>query len=519
VSRDFRGPIGRSRWAWIVSETEKESVTDQSNADDTLAKPREFVFRNLRSHLLVWLTVVGLLAVGAGVLAYLISNPKRPEGEPERDPGRLVRVLQAKSGSHRCSVTVYGTSRASQQWAAIAEVRGKAVEVNSRFEPGEILKADTLLVSIDAEEFTLAVDRLDAEARSQQQLLDELDKTEANLKEIRRLQEDQLELAGKVVQRQESLAESNVATDQDVEAARGSQLAHLIGWQETTNALALIPLRRNRAKAVLDAIDAQLKEANRRLADCEIRLPFDARCVSKSIEVDQYVGVGERLGLFLAMDTAEVVAMVETRKGASLFPRGIPGRESVDLATALGDEFPLQDLLQRISAKIHWGSAKPWDGKVTRIASSLDRDTRAVPVIIEVANPYTDLIPGVRPPLVPAAFCEVTLYGDTVDNVVLVPRDSLHEMIPSSQPDQVMSVVYLLAGAKESDEPGSEGEPYFDSGRLEIRPVSVLALEDDVAVIEAGIQDGDLVVLGDLFPAFDGMPLRGLLAHQGETAK
>ena len=488
--------------------------------DDARAKPRKSDFRDLRSRLLVWLAVVAILAVGAGILAYLLNTPVSPEGEPLRDPGRLVRVLQAKSGSHRCSVTVYGTSRASQEWTAIAEVRGKAVEVNPRFEPGEILKADTLLVKIDTEEFTLAVERLDAESRSQRQLLDELDKTETNLEEIRRLQEDQLELAAKVVQRQESLAESNVATDQDVEAARGARLAQLIGWQETTNSLALIPLRRNRAKASLDALDAQLKDANRKLADCEIRLPLDARCVSKSIEVDQYVSLGERLGIFLAMDTAEVVAMVETRKGANLFPRGIAGKESFGLDNAvLGDEPPLQDILGRVSAEIHWGSGKPWVGKVTRIASSLDRDTRSVPVVIEVADPYSDLIPGVRPPLVPGAFCEVTIYGETVDDVVVIPRDCLHEVTPSDRPEETVPVVYLLAAANREDPLDNQAEPRVDSGHLEIRPVSVLALEDEVAVIDDGIDDGDLVVLGDLFPASDGMLLRGLLTHQQETPK
>ena len=498
----------------------EESVTDPSATDDTGATPRGVAFRNLRSYLLAWLAVVALLALGGGILAYLVFTAKRPDGEPETDPGRLVRVLHATSGSHRCSVTVYGTSRASQQWAAIAEVRGKAVEVNSRFEPGEILKAGTLLVKIDTEEFTLAVERLEAEVRSQQKFLEELDRTEANLKSILQLQEEQLELSAKAIQRQESLAESKVATDQDVETARGAHLAQLIGSQETTNSLALIPFRRNRAAASLDALDAQLKEARRKLADCEIRLPLDARCVSKSIEVDQYVGLGGQLGLFLAMDTAEVLAMVEIRKCANLFPRGVPDMEPLDQSdSVLGAEPNFQDVLRRVSAEIHWGSGKPWDGRVTRVASSLDRDTRTVPMIIEVANPYTDLIPGERPPLLPDAFCEVTLYGETVDDVVVIPRDCLHEIIHGSRPARAVSVVYLLAGATESGQPDSPDELYFDSGHLEIRPVSVLALEDDVAVIEEGIEDGDLVVLGDLFPASDGMLLRGLLTNQPETPR
>ena len=490
-----------------------ESVTDQSAANDTRVYPGKMVFHDLRSRLLVWLTVVALLAGGAGILAYLVLTPELPEGEPERDPGRLVRVLQAKSGSHRRSVTVYGTSRASQEWTAIAEVRGRALEVNPRFEPGEILKADTLLVKIDTEEFTLAVERLDAEVRSQQKVVEELDQTEANLKEILRLRNEQLELADKALQRQLSLVESGVATDHTVEAARGVHLAQLIGCQETSYSLALIPSGRIRAKASLDALDAQLKDAKRKLADCEIRLPLDARCVSKSIEVDQYVGIGERLGIFLAMDTAEVVAMVEIRKGVNLFPHWIPEMESG--SAVLADEPALREILGNVSAEIYSGSGEPWHGKVTRIASSLDRDTQTIPVIIEVANPYTDLIPGVRPPLVPGSFCKVTLYGETVNKVV-IPRDCLHEVIPNGRPDRAVSVVYLLGGAKESGQPGSEGGL---SGHLEIRPVTVLALEDEVAVIEAGIEDGDLVVLGDLFPASDGMLLRGLLKDEEETPK
>ena len=486
-------------------------MTRKRGDTDSPGKPRGL--------LVAWLVAVALLATGGAIFAYLVKTPQRPSGQVEIEPGRLVRVLVAKAGSHRCSVRAFGTSRASRQWTAIAETRGVALEVDPRFEPGEILTAGRLLVRIDPEEFELALERHQAEVRSQEEELKELDKTEANLKEIRELQKRQLEISAKELERDEALHQQGVTTDVKVEASRNVHLSRLLAWQETTNRLALISVKRERARALRDVFSAQLKQARRELDNCEIRLPMDARCVSKSIEVQQYVGIGERLGVFLAMDTAEVVAMVETRKSANLFPRGVPGVQKIDLTGMLSTESPFQKVLDHIDATIHWGSGKPWKGKVTRLASSLDRDTRTVGVVIEIPNPYTDLIVGVRPPLIPDVFCEVTLYGATVDDVIVIPRDCLHEMSPAGRRGEVVSVVYLLAGAERSEEVGRAGEVYFDGGRLKIREVSVLSLEDEVALIEAGIDERDLVVMGDLFPASDGMRLRGVLEVWPDTVR
>jgi len=209
-----------------------------------------------------------------------------------------------------------------------------------------------------------------------------------------------------------------------------------------------------------------------------------ARCASKSIEVDQYVAIGERLGTFLALRTAEVVAMVEMRKVPTLFPGGIKDLGSLDLTRT--DLSKLLSQRIRIPVKVSWGlgDRRPvWWGRVARIGSSLDPGTRTVPVIIEVPDPYSNVQPGVRPPLVPDAFCEVTAYGATVDDVVVIPRDALRD-----------DRVYLLR-----------------DGKLHIQPVTVLAREDELAVISEGIESGDRVVLTDLFPAIEGMRLEGKL--------
>jgi hypothetical protein len=112
-------------------------------------------------------------------------------------------------------------------------------------------------------------------------------------------------------------------------------------------------------------------------------------------------------------------------------------------------------------------------------------------VIVEVANPYQNVEPGVRPPLLPDVFCEVTLFGATVNNVAVIPRDTLRE-----------DRVYLLR-----------------DGRLHVAQVKTLVLEENLAVVEDGIENGDLVVMTDLFPASEGMPLRAKLTENPVSAR
>jgi len=426
--------------------------------------------------------VLLLLAIGASVCAYLIWTRPKPSGAPTKDSGRLVQVFVAEKSSHRLAITAYGTTRASQQWTAIAEVSGRAMEISPRFEPGEILPAGELLVRIDPTDYELSVARLEAEARAKKEQLHENELNEVNLREILKLLQRQSLLASAEYERQRELFGRNAASRAVLEATEQTYITALTTLQQTRNELSLLPVRRDLLQASLDAANAQLKQAERDLAECDIRLPSAARCAAKSVEENQYIAVGERLGTFLALDTAEVVAMVEARQMSALFPKGIQSMEPLDFTQFDRIDSFWKQL--RIPVEVSWGTKDRrwiWPGRVARIASSLDPGTRTIPVIVEVPNPYKDVQPGIRPPLIPDVFCKVTAYGATVDNVVVIPREALHN-----------DRVYLLR-----------------DGALEIARVKVLALEEDLAVIQEGIEASDMVVLTDLAPASQGMPLRG----------
>ena len=121
-------------------------MSDSETQNDVPARRGVFV---------TWvLQIVGamvLLGVGGGIAYRLITSKPTPGGITTEAVPRLVRVMEARRGPHRCSTSAFGTSTASQEWAAISETSGDAVLVDANFEVGEILLKDTLLVQIDPE--------------------------------------------------------------------------------------------------------------------------------------------------------------------------------------------------------------------------------------------------------------------------------------------------------------------------------------------------------------------------------
>lgn len=484
--------------------------------------------RRYRTHTFrVWIlqpvVAIGLVLAGVAAIGFLVRTRPETERKHEVTPPRLVRVFEATRGRHRCSARVFGTSRASRQWVAIAETRGEAIEVCPKFEVGEILPAGTLLVQIDPEDYRLSLRRYESEVRAREEQLNELGRTEANLLEIRQLQEEQLQLAQRDLERITELVVSGAVTEAEADAARTTHLARLLAFQETANSLTLIPVMRARAEAERDAAKVQIDQAMREIARCSIRLPFDARCAAKSVEENQYVHAGQQLGVFLDLGTAEMVLMVEARRGSSLFPRGIPGTGPLDLRAMVVDDAPVRVALALLEATVHWGDP-PRRGKVTRIESTVDPATRTFPVIVEVAEPYSGIVPGVRPPLAPDVFCEVTLYGAVLEDVVVIPRDCLHELPGAKRGDEPLPVVYLLVGG---DRVRRDGKTFLEAGFLKIQQVDILAVEDKVVILEAGLDGGDIVVVSDLYlarehwgvpefgPASEAMSLSGVLEEVG----
>ena len=278
------------------------------------------------------------------------------------------------------------------------------------------------------------------------------------------------------VQRKQKLVASGAVSSSELEREQRSVLAQRQSIQNLENRVNLYPAERRRLEAELARLEAQLKSARLDLERTRITMPFVGRIAEVGVEQFQFVRQGDRLATADSIAKAEIEVQVPLwRLGALIRSEGITDiseLRAVNIGERLGVSarvyLDLDDLLTE------------WEGRVVRFSDELDPQSRTLGVIVEVDKPYSNIQPGVRPPLVKGFFVRVELLGRPRPDKLVIPRSALHE-----------GHVYVV----NSD------------NRLQRRRVTT---EIDAAsyysVIE-GLQAGERIVVSDLIPAIDGMLL------------
>lgn len=420
-----------------------------------------------------WLMVIPLL-IGVAILVLLVRGQKTPEQAPPGERARAVRVIAAPTANAVPRATGFGNVSPVRTWQGMAEVSGKVVEVHPRLHAGVILPAGTVLLRIDPTDYRLVIARAEAEIQATAAQLQELDLQQANLQASLAIEREALALSNKELQRKRELVARNTVSRSSVDQEARAALSQQQRVQDLTNSVNLLPASRKLLEAQLARYQAQLQEGERDLERTTVRLPFDARLAEVNIEQAQPVQVGTLMVVADGIDVAEIEARAPIARLRPLVPRlaehrpeGLPG---IDLEQVFG-----------WSAKVYTqGFDSVWEAKVDRTSPTLDPKTRTLGVLVTVANPYKDAIPGIKPPLFNGLFVAVEISGRALADAVVVPRLALHD-----------GRLYV-AGA---------------DNRLQIRAVEVGLLQPDFVAIGSGLQAGERVVVSDLSPAIEGMLL------------
>jgi len=219
------------------------------------------------------------------------------------------------------------------------------------------------------------------------------------------------------------------------------------------------------ARARLDAARAALRQAEVSLERCTIRAPFDGRVLHSNVDVGQYLRAGTAVGTVYATDIAEVtvsvadgdLAWISTRGDTDDQP-GVPVEVSADFA----------------------GDRHSWAGRAVRLGGAVDSRSRLVPVVVEIRDPY-EIVEN-RPPLVEGMFVEVTFSAPPGDGAVTIPRTALR--------------------------PGNEVWVVDTDSRIRIRTVSLARAGVEEAVVQEGIEPGEMVCISNLQYVTEGMQVR-----------
>ncbi len=374
-----------------------------------------------------------VLAAGfaIGALVFL-SGPKMQPQPPSAIPP-LVRVVEAEPRAVQMTSRTHGTVVPRTESDLVPEVDGRVTAISASLVSGGFFDQGDVLLEIEPVDYEVALEQARAG--------------------LARAQSD-LENARKTLARIEDLVRRGAASDSDRDDAVN---------------------RERIAQATLREAQARLSRAERDLDRTRLVAPYQGRVRNERVDVGQFVKRGTPVATIYAVDFAEVRLPIQDEELAFLdLPLGYTGAASAT---------PIPVTLRARFA----GAEHEWQGEVVRTEGELDPATRMVHVVARVPEPYVSR--DGRPPLSVGLFVDADIHGETLNDVVILPRSAMRGS------NQVLVV--------------------DEEERLRFREVDVYRVAEEEVYIVSGLSSGERVCISPLQSTRDGMPVRVARTDQG----
>ena len=217
------------------------------------------------------------------------------------------------------------------------------------------------------------------------------------------------------------------------------------------------------AEANRDAAQAQVEQAELELERTRVTAPYNGVVSERVVDLGQFVARGAPVGSIHSLHAVDVRLPLSNRQLSYLqIPAGnstaIVDRPNVELRASIGATDQL------------------WTGSLIR-AEGIDATTQQLNVIARIENPHTQS----ERPLRVGQFVHALIEGEVLQEVFVIPRAALRE-------EREVLVI------DENDE-------------IQRRQVTIAWADDQVAAVNTGLAEGDLLVLTPMSTVSDGTPV------------
>jgi len=383
---------------------------------------------------------------------------QNPE-QARKDSGPVeVQVAPVVSREVRRVVESVGTMFPYDEAVISAEVGGRVEEVT--VDLGDAVTEGQVMVRISDEEQKYLVAQNEAQLRQSLERLGlkgENDRVEdiRQTPEVRRAQADLFE-AEKRFTRVSSLVDQGIGAKSELDEARARYDAARAAYDATLNQTRNLIQEVQRFKAVL-----QLQR--KKLRDTTVRAPFAAYVKERQVTAGQYVEPNVRLLTLVKIDPVRLRIEVPERMA------------------------PWIKVGQRAEVSVEAYEGRTFEGKVWRIAPTVDETKRTFVVEALIANPNGALKPG--------SYARARIATDKTENIRLVPRRAINYVFGTNK-------VYVVSNGKVEAREVKLGDPY----------------DQDVEVIE-GIQEGEQLAVTQLARLDTGVSVRVVTTNAGGNAQ
>lgn len=278
---------------------------------------------------------LAVLALGAGLAAWLIRTAPQMEPRPVPTQARLVEVVRARYGPETIRVSAFGLVVPAREVTLYPRVSGEVIHVVETFLPGSRFEAGAVLLEIDPSDFRLALAQRESE----------------------------------LIQ-----ARSALALEQGQQAVARKEY-ELLGREipEADRELVLREPQLQQARARVQAAEAALEQARLNLERTTIRAPFNCVIRERFVNVGSHVTPATPLAALAGTDEywVETTVPVDQLPWLSI-PNWNSPTGSVAHIWRVGDP----------------PGAAPRAGHVLKLLPDLEKQGRLARLLIAVTNPW-----------------------------------------------------------------------------------------------------------------------------------
>jgi HlyD family secretion protein len=440
--------------------------------------------------------VLPLILIVSIVIVVLLVKTKTPiEHLDTGYPVKAVEVITANKIPFRARAMAFGNVEPAVTLNTKSEVSGKISFMHADLKKGASLPKGTVVLRIEPTTFEFSLTESQAALTSSKSTLTQLKVEEKSAKDALTIVQKNLDVELKELERLEELRKKGIISQSALDKENQKVLALRQQLQDIEGKIASYDSRRNAIKAQIKQSKSQVDKSQDTLGRTEVRLPFDARIGAVDVEKGEFVQAGSMLFEALGIQAIEINAQISTKQFRPLITGlRIIEDSSIDLQNPMILQAALSSM--QLEARVRLvGNASHltiWDGTLIRLSESVDPTRDTIGLVVAVNKPYEGIIPGKRPPLLKGMYTSVEFFTPAKPTLVL-PRKAVHQ-----------GRVYVAT----------------KKNTLAIRPVNILFAQGEMVVLEEsednGLKIGEKVIISDVIPVMEGMPLKTIAAVEYE---
>jgi len=433
--------------------------------------------------------VLPLIIMAALALVIVVVKSRPPvEHEDIQFPVKAVKVVSLKKTPFRARAIGYGHVEPSVILKAKSEVAGKIAWVHPQLKQGGSLAKDTMVLRIEPTIYEFSLSQSEAGLVGSQSSLKQLEVEEKSTQRSLDIAMKNLAVGEKELQRVQSIWEKKLVSRSavDIEEQKVLQLRQQVA--DLQGKLASFASKKAATQAQIHQSQTTVGEKQDTLGRTEVRLPFDARIGEVAVEQGEFVPVGSQLFEALGTQSVEINAQLPIKHFRPLLS-GMP-HNALDLQDPASFQNALNqlNLETRVRLVADADNNAMWEGKLLRISESIDPVRDTLGLVVVVKKPYAGIIPGKRPPLLKGMYVSVEFLAPAQDRLV-VPRKAIHQ-----------GRIYVAT----------------PKNTLTIKPVTIRFSSGNQSVIESGLEEGEQIILTDVIPVIEGLPVKPVAANNDE---